>query len=107
MNEIQFMLIIIGGCTILATIAIICISLLEVITDRIKDLIWQYKHKHRFDKPPTAKCYCKDCKYLRRVDVYYNRCSRGHIETWNIADDYFCWQAEPLKSDPELVDKEK
>lgn len=107
MNEIHFILMFIGGCVILVTIAAICILLWEAATDKIRDLKWQYKRKHRFDKPPTAKCYCKDCKYFKVEDGYFNKCTRGHIVNWTIADNDFCWQAEPLKKDPELVEKEK
>ena len=24
---------------------------------------YKYRYKHRFDKSPTAKCYCIDCRY--------------------------------------------
>lgn len=105
MNDIQFILMFVGCGTILGIIILVCLLLWEAATDKIRDLKWQYKRKHRFDKPPTAKCYCKDCKYYAKP--YYGRCTRGHIETRNIADNYFCWQAEPLKKDPELVDKDK
>ena len=29
----------------------------------IKSLKYLYKKKHRYDKPPTAKCYCRDCRF--------------------------------------------
>lgn len=32
----------------------------------IKSLKSLYKEKHRYDKPPTAKCYCKDCVFARK-----------------------------------------
>lgn len=54
----------IGGLTIVSLGAFI-ISWLEydVIADRIKK--WKRKRqiKNRFNKPPTAKCYCIDCAY--------------------------------------------
>lgn len=55
---------------------------------------WEYTIKHRFDKPPTAKCYCVDC------DRHDNtaRCIKFDHYT---ADNWFCWDAEPRK------DKEK
>ena len=107
MSTIQFTLILIGGGTIVGLIILIGMLLWEMVSEKIRELKWQHKYKHRFDKPPTAKCYCKDCKYLRRVDTHYNRCGRGHIEKWAIAENDFCWQAEPLKRDPELTEKEK
>lgn len=31
----------------------------------IKSLKYLYKKKHRYDNPPTAKCYCRDCRFHR------------------------------------------
>ena len=45
--------------------------------------------KHRFDKPPTAECYCKDCR-LHGKD---NQCFK--FNGWRTADEWFCWDAEP------------
>ena len=96
---------VIGGATILAAIIIIDTMLLEFIKDIIRDLKWAYKRKHRFDKPPTAACYCKDCKFYKTLNGY-GKCRRGHIdERWNIADSWFCWQAEPLDRDPDVIKK--
>lgn len=54
-------------------------------------LINRYRVKHRFDKKPLPKCYCIDCvnshaeqngRYCPRVNKY-------------VADNWFCWEAEP------------
>lgn len=29
----------------------------------VRILKQSYKEKRRYDKPPTAKCYCKDCTF--------------------------------------------
>lgn len=52
-----------GGLTIVSLGAFIISWLEDVIHDRIKK--WKRKRqiKNRFDKPPTAKCYCIDCAY--------------------------------------------
>lgn len=92
----------VGAAAILMIIIMFGVFLWYLAADALRTLKWRYKYKHRFDKPPTAKCYCKDCKYYKSYD-FGGRCGRGHIENWTIADNYFCWQAEPLKSDPELV----
>lgn len=65
------------------------------IKERISKLKWQYKYKHRFDKPPTAKCYCRDCK---RHGSETNLCYK--FDHWHTADDWFCWDAEPLEMEP-------
>ena len=57
----------------------------------------QYRYKHRFDKPPTAKCYCVDCKHH---DIETRRCYRFGQTTKEYrctADNWFCWEAEPRK----------
>lgn len=50
----------------------------------------RYRHKHRFDKPPTAKCYCMDCK---KHGPDTGRCYK--FDRWYTADNWFCWDAEP------------
>ena len=63
---------------------------LEEFIDKAKR---NYRYKHRFDKPPTAKCYCIDCKYH---DNETGRCG-GFGEF--IADNCFCWRADPRKKE--------
>ena len=94
----------IGMIAFLAILAVIGCCVFEGISSKIADLKWEYKYKHRFDEPPLAKCYCKDCIYYSQRNGY-GRCKRGHIDKfWNIADSWFCWQASPHMVDP---DKEK
>lgn len=63
----------------------------------ITHLKWQYKYKHRFDKPPTAACYCKDCK---RHNNENQECYK--FKGWRTADNWFCWDAYPLERDPDV-----
>ena len=107
MNELIKEILMLFG---IGSIALICVFIVMVLYDfistTIRDLRWTYKRKRRFDKPPTAKCYCKDCIYYR-VDNGYGRCTGGHIDRyWNIADSWFCWKAEPMKHDPERGNNE-
>lgn len=71
-----------GAAAILALISL-------MITVKLK-----HKQKHRFDKPPTAKCYCIDCIYH---DNETGRCCK--FKTWSTADHWFCWNAEPRKTE--------
>lgn len=76
-------------------IGLIVCSILALAWQWIKEEIhllkWRYKYKHRFDKSPTAKCYCIDCK--NHGSVYKNNwCYRFDRCT---ADNWFCWEAEP------------
>lgn len=62
------------------------------IKEGIYELKRRYRYKHRFDKPPTAKCYCLDCKHH---DKKTRRCYRFKKEYRCTADNWFCWEAEP------------
>lgn len=85
---------------VIASFVLVLLVIMNVIY-RLKTLIekltLKYKQKHRFDKPPTAKCYCVDC-------VYHNNetglCCK--FETWNTADNWFCWNAEPRKTEEKI-----
>ena len=65
--------------------------------------IWEQKYKHRFDKSPTAACYCKDCTHYGGK-TFGERCFVH--EGWRVADNWFCWEAEPREHDPEEEKKE-
>jgi hypothetical protein len=86
---------------VIATVALMCVVgllLREAIGDLIDSLKWKHKYKHRFDKPPLAKCYCKDCRYYNPLS---GMC--GSHSGWVVADEWFCWGAEPRKLDPEKL----
>lgn len=80
----------VGFIATLATIFGLIILLVSYIKDVVGDYKRKYQQKHRFDKPPTAKCYCIDCKYRTE----YEEC---HVlgGSFKVADDWFCWKAEP------------
>lgn len=58
------------------------------IAEKIEELKYDYKAKHRFDKPPLANCYCKDCKYHGYNGKCYNFTERYTADNW------FCSEAE-------------
>lgn len=79
------------GCTL-----IVIYELLGLLKDNIIDYRIRQKSKriikHRFSKPPIAKCYCIDCK---QHNMETNLCYRdGRRYT---ADTEFCSDAEPKK----------
>lgn len=90
------------GYIFLACGATVCVVLFIFMLISLGDQIetwWTHekykrKYKHRFDKTPTAECYCHDCKYWQKQS---NRCSYFSIGT---ADDWFCSKAEARKTDP-------
>lgn len=69
---------------------------IDYITDKIRKAKYHYKVKHRFDKPPTAKCYCIDCQRYQPIKGLRNgRCCK--FNGWGVADNWFCWDATPKK----------
>lgn len=80
---------------VLAALAVIFLT--DGIGILIENLKLKYRQKHRFNKAPTAKCYCIDC-------VYHNNetglCCK--FETWNTADNWFCWNAESRKTEEKI-----
>ena len=87
-----------GIALITIPVAIIWVEVNAWVKDKIVMLRWEYKRKHRFDKPPTAKCYCKDCiHYIGK----YKSCGYGHIEGHFVVNDTdFCSNALPPKYEP-------
>lgn len=65
------------------------ISFIWYILDALNKAKRKYDHKHRFDKPPLAKCYCKDCKY----HVIDGICIKHY--GLDIREDGFCCDAVP------------
>lgn len=82
--------------TILATIIAFLWNEFKEWIIRLK---YDYKVKHRFDKPPTAKCYCIDCTHH---DDHTKQCYRFGQTTKEYrctADCWFCWEANPRKKE--------
>ena len=70
-----------------------------LVREFIRERIWIYRYNHRFDKPPTAKCYCKDCSFYG--DFAHTRLCRMHNRSF--ADDYFCKDADPCEAENGLA----
>lgn len=81
-----------GGAVLLTIIIVAVILAMFAFENFIEKKKREYKIKHRFDKPPTAKCYCVDCVNWNEKNGF---CSRfGDRYT---ADCWFCWEAYPRK----------
>lgn len=83
---------VIGGFCLTIIIGVLLAALKEVIGELIDRAKRNYRIKHRFDGPPTAKCYCRDCT---RYDNESHKCYK--FDGWRTADCWFCWDAEPRK----------
>ena len=68
--------------------------LIGVFVEWLKDKIWDFRrtwqYKHRFNKSPTAKCYCIDCVYYDEHKRYCNQFNDNHAY-----DAAFCYWAKP------------
>ena len=69
-------------------IALTCAYVIAKINDNIKAWRRRYELQHRFDKPPLAKCYCKDCSW---------RSGAGPCDKLDryVDQDFFCKHADP------------
>ena len=93
LNDSQHFVTLIGYLTIIFIIIGVLILLVELVKFGLENLKRIYKYKHRFDKKPTAKCYCIDCKYH---DNFTGSCF-GFDRHHHTADNWFCWKASPRK----------
>ncbi len=74
----------------LMMISLIILSIIELIKGTVKRKRDRRIQKNRFNKPPTANCYCRDCKHWIATD---GECMI--FDGWSTKDSWFCWQAEP------------
>lgn len=81
------------------TLAFLLAAFQQWLEEQVRRLIYIYRYKHRFGKPPTAKCYCKDCEnwYPHSPQATEGRCWR--FENRTMADNWFCWDAEPRETE--------
>ena len=48
----------------------------------IKSLKYLYKERHRYNKPSTAKCYCRDCKFHRDDRKCHSFVNESTDDSW-------------------------
>lgn len=90
MQTLTELLAVVGGMTVIAIVGCISACLVSEIRDWIDRLEYRHMIKHRFDKPPTAKCYCRDCKWHGK----YDECTLPGIGR-HTPPNGFCYEAEP------------
>lgn len=84
----------IGISTVAVFGLVILLLIVDFISNEIREAMWVYKYRHRFDKPPTAACYCIDCKF-HGDDIDLTRCTNRKDVILQTADEWFCQAAEP------------
>lgn len=70
-------------------LALLIASIAATVEEEIRRKLKEYKYKHRFNKSPTAECYCVDCWYR---DNENSKCRRYEL---HVADDWFCKDGMP------------
>ena len=89
-----------GAFSVAVIVSALCLSLLDAIRNLADRWKYAHKRKHRYDHPPLAKCYCRDCEnWNRRPD--YNTDGKCWSLNRYKADNWFCWYASPRKTDPD------
>ena len=92
---------------VIAKSFIVGIALLVLIEKFIEIVVnnrkYKKKLKSRFEGGPTAKCFCKDCKYYREKinnnnDHNVGECA-AHNNWWDVRDSWYCWKATPVGYD--------
>ncbi|MEG2079910.1 hypothetical protein [Chryseobacterium sp.] len=86
----EYLLMMAGFVFSVVVILIIVRGVFVRLKDCIVKLRRRYQYKHRFDKPPIAKCYCVDCKWYSEK---YKKCCK--FDRWATSDNWFCWDATP------------
>ena len=84
----------IGVVTVICIIGVVVMLIFMAIGDLADKIKHNYSIKHRFDKGPVAKCFCKDCKNWGSETGVCYRFEQGGIR-WYTADCWFCWDADP------------
>ena len=82
-------------------------GLFAAIVGLLDDVIIKHRYnkqlKNRFKGGPTAKCFCKDCKYYyEKIKDTKHDSSSGECEAhnwWDVRDNCYCWAATPLDYD--------
>ena len=83
----------VGLVTLTLLVGVILGIICAMIENAIRKKIYNRRLQHRFDKPPTAKCYCKDCAYHGILTP--NGCECPGRRNYYSPDNGFCHEAKP------------
>lgn len=95
-NNVLYPLAVVGFVVAVGYVLILLYCVLDKARDWVHIQRWEHTYKHRFDKPPTAACYCKDCMYHgKRNKDGCNPCNFPGVSRWT-PDNGFCYEADPI-----------
>ena len=100
MKDVIVWFAVLGVAAVGAVILVLLYCFGQWASKKLVDYKWKKKYENRFNKEPTARCYCNDCMWYNKEKAYCNRLDRC------TPDDGFCYEADPRKSDPDKLKKE-
>lgn len=83
---------------------ILVVTFVALFSSGIEELINEHRYKkrikNRFNGGPTAKCFCRDCRYYNETSKpdKYNH-GAGNCTTHrgdDVKDSWYCWKATPV-----------
>lgn len=89
----------IGFITLGVCILLILESIFVSVKQRIHFSIKKYRDKHKFEKPPTAKCYCIGCHLWYAHDKERTGGSCGCWDGYHTSPEEFCSRGFPRDDD--------
>ena len=97
---IAYLFLVLGSISCTFVVGIIISNAGMLISEWLRNLKYQHKWKHRFDKQPLAKCYCKDCEDWHKSSFDPNVGKCRPLDRYK-GDNWFCRDAKPRKTDPD------
>ena len=79
----------------------LCTGISIFIEGAVNNYKYKKRLKSRFDGGPTAKCFCKDCRYYSEINKpsKHNHgageCRAHHGLV--VSDCWYCWRASPVE----------
>ena len=93
-EELKSVFAAVGVMVLLAVLLCMVLIIICEVASIIEEARRRYRIKHRFNKLPTAKCYCRDCKFWNPEN---GACHVSHTAPgYYMADNWFCYSAEPV-----------
>jgi uncharacterized paraquat-inducible protein A len=89
----------IGLFTLALVIFVLLANIFVAAKERIRLSLKKYRDKHKFKKPPTAKCYCIACQlwYAHDKERTGGRC--GSWDGYHTSPEEFCSRGFPRDDD--------
>lgn len=101
MKEAVVLFAVIGVCAVAGIIFVLLYCFEQWAVGKLDDYRWKKKYKNRFNRSPTAECFCNDCI---RYDRGENYCKRLERYTPDVG---FCYEADPHLFDIDKLEEKE